>query len=166
MVMNTRSEILFIEDDKIDRKAFLRSVERENLPYNCTVASSISEAQSVLSSKSFDVIVSDYSLPDGTALSVLGIARGIPVIVVTGVSDEEAAIRAWKGGAYDYVTKDIQRNYLRSIPKTIDNAISFKKMREALHKKERDLEAIFDASPVHWKMNKVYLKAFLKNSVL
>jgi nitrogen-specific signal transduction histidine kinase/DNA-binding NarL/FixJ family response regulator len=142
------SEILFIEDDKIDRMAFLRFVEKENLPYNCTVASSISEARSELSSKPFDVIVSDYSLADGTALDVLGIAKTIPVIVVTGVSDEEAAIHVWKGGAYDYVTKDIQRNYLKSIPKTIDNAINFKKIHEALNKKEKDLEAIFDASPV------------------
>ena len=147
-MVDKRTEILFIEDDKIDRMAFLRFVERENLPYNCMVATSISEAQNILNSKLFDAIVSDYSLEDGTALNVLGIAREVPVIVVTGVCDEEAAIHAWKGGAYDYITKDIKQHYLRSIPKTIDNAIKFKKIHDALNKKDKDLEAIFDASPV------------------
>lgn len=58
------------------------------------------------------------------------------------------AIRAWKGGAYDYITKDLELNYLKSIPKIIENAINCKKMREALERKQKNLEAIFDATPV------------------
>ena len=145
---DTRKKILLIEDDKLDQMAFERFVKDEKLPYDCTVAASVSQAQSILASEQFDVIVSDYSLGDGTALDILDSVEDIPVIVVTGVGDEEVAIRAWRGGAYDYITKDFERNYLKSIPRTIENAINCKKMREALDRKQKNLEAIFDATPV------------------
>ncbi len=145
---DTRNKILLIEDNKLDQKAFERFVKDERLPYDCTVAASVSQAQSILDSEQFDTIVSDYSLGDGTALDILDLVKDVPIIVVTGVGDEEVAIRAWKGGAYDYITKDLKRNYLKSIPKIIENAINCKKMREALDRKQKNLEAIFDATPV------------------
>lgn len=145
---DTGNKILLIEDNKLDQMVFERFVKNEKLQYDCTIAASVSEAQSILTSKQFDVIICDYSLGDGTALNILEIVKDIPIIVVTGVGDEEVAIQAWKGGAYDYITKDFERNYLKSLPRTIDNAINCRKMREALNRKEKDLEAIFDASPV------------------
>jgi len=149
MIMeDTRNKILLIEDDKLDQMAFERFVKDEKLPYDCTVAASVSQAQSILACEQFDVIVSDYSLGDGTALDILDLVKDVPIIVITGSGDEEVAIRAWRGGAYDYITKDLELNYLKSIPKIIDNAISCKEMREALDRKQKNLEAIFDATPV------------------
>lgn len=143
-----RKNILLIEDDKLDQMLFERFVKSENLPFDCTVAASVAEAQTILKSIQFDTIICDYSLGDGTALDILQIVKDIPVIVVTGVGDQEIAINAWKGGAYDYITKDIEQNYLKSIPRTIDNAINCRIMREALNRKEKELETIFDSSPV------------------
>jgi PAS domain S-box-containing protein len=145
---DTRNKILLIEDDKLDQMAFERFVKDAKLPYDCRVAASVSQAQSILACEQFDVIVSDYSIGDGTALDILDLVKDVPIIVVTGVGDEEVAIRAWKGGAYDYITKDLEMNYLKSIPKIIENAINCKKMREALDRKQKNLEAIFDATPV------------------
>ncbi len=145
---DTRNKILLIEDNKLDQMAFERFVKDEKLPYDCTVAASVSQAQSILASEQFDTIVADYSLGDGTAIDILDAVKDIPIIVVTGVGGGEAAIRAWRGGAYDYIIKDSEQNYLKSIPKTIENAIYCKKMREALDRKQKNLEAIFDATPV------------------
>jgi PAS domain S-box-containing protein len=145
---NNRNKILLIEDDKLDQMAFERFIKDEQLSYDYTTVASVSEAQSLLASERYDVIISDYSLGDGTALDILDSIKDIPVIVVTGLGDEEVAIRAWKGGAYDYVIKDIERNYLKSIPKTVQNAIEHDKMKEALDKKQKNLEAIFDTTPV------------------
>ena len=139
---------MLIEDNKLDQMAFERFVKDEKLPYDCTVAVSVSQAQSILASEKFDTIVADYSLGDGTAIDILDSVKDIPIIVVTGVGDEEVVIRALRGGAYDYIIKDFERNYLKSIPKTIENAIDCKKMREALDRKQKNLEAIFDATPV------------------
>jgi len=144
---NARFKILLIEDDKLDQMAFEKYLKDEKLLYDCTVASSVSQARSILANTNFDAIVSDYFLGDGTALNILKLTKDVPIIVVTGSGDEEAATKAWRMGAYDYITKDIERNYLRVIPKTIKNAIEHKEMQEALEKKQKNLEAIFDAAP-------------------
>jgi len=127
---NKRYKILLIEDEKIYRMAFKRLIDEEKLPYDYIEATSVAEAQSILESQKFDIIIADYSLGDGTAFDVLGLVNDAPVIFVTGVGDEKVAIKAWKAGAYDYLIKDIQRNYLKAIPITIENAINHKKVKE------------------------------------
>jgi PAS domain S-box-containing protein len=140
-------KVLLIEDDKLDQMAFKRLMKDEELLYDCVVASSVEEAKGLLSQEEFDVIVCDYSLGDGTAIDILDLTKSIPIIVVTGVGDEEVATNAWKRGAYDYIVKDIERNYLKVIPKAIENAIEHKQIKVALDRKQKNLEAIFDAAP-------------------
>ena len=104
LMEETRYKILLIEDDEIDQKAFerflkgVRNLSDEKLLYDCTIATSVSEAQSILTSEQFDAIVSDYSLGDGTALNILDSVKNTPIIVVTGYGDEEVAVKAWRGG--------------------------------------------------------------------
>lgn len=129
---NTQYKILLVEDDKLDQMAFKRFVEDNSLPYDCTLAGSVSEAQSILSSEQFDIVISDYSLGDGTAFDILELVKETPIILVTGVGDEETAIKAWKAGAYDYLIKDLERNYLRTVPITVENAVSHKKTEKKL----------------------------------
>lgn len=148
MMAATKYKILLVDDNKLDRMAFARLVESKKLPYECVMASSVSEARTVLESERFDIVVSDYSLTDGTALNILDCVKNIPVIITTGTGDEEVVTSAWKAGAYDYLPKDLERNYLKAIPKTIENAIKSKQMEEALDRKQKNLEAIFDAAPV------------------
>lgn len=144
----TKHRVLLIEDNKLDQMAFMRFVRTAELPYDCTIAGSVTEALSILESAKFDVIVSDYSLGDGTALDVLNFATNTPVIVVTAADAEEVAINAWKAGAYDYLAKDFGLDYLKAIPRTIENAIKRKRIEEALDRKQKNLVAIFDAAPV------------------
>jgi signal transduction histidine kinase/DNA-binding response OmpR family regulator len=144
----TKYKVLLIEDDKLDCMAFGRFINDEKLLYDYIEARSISEAKEILKSEQFDIIVSDYSLGDGTALDILNSVKDIPIILTTGAADEQVAINAWRAGAYDYLPKDIDRNYLKAIPKAIENAIKRKKTEDALDRKQKDLEAIFDTAPV------------------
>jgi PAS domain S-box-containing protein len=129
---NARHKILLIEDNELDQMAFKRFVEGNAIPYDCTVAGSVSEAQQVLNANQFDIIITDHSLGDGTAIDVLHSARNTPVIVVTGAGDEETAVNIWKAGAYDYLVKDINQNYLKAIPITVENAIRHSMMEKKL----------------------------------
>ena len=144
----TKYKVLLIEDNKLDRMAFERFLEDEKLLYNYTAARSISEAKEILKSEQFDIIVSDYSLGDGTALDILNSVKNTPIILTTGAADEHVAIEAWRAGAYDYLPKDFDRNYLKAVPRAIENAIKRKKAEDALDRKQKDLKAIFDAAPV------------------
>ena len=145
---DAKYKVLLIEDDTLDRMAFERFLEEEKLLYDYTAARSISEAKEILESRQFDIIVSDYSLGDGTALDILNSVKHTPIILITGAADEQVAINAWRAGTYDYLPKDLDRNYLKAVPKTIEKAIKRKKIEEALDRRQKNLEAIFHAAPV------------------
>ncbi len=129
---NTRYKILYVEDSELDQVAFKRFVENNAIPYDYVIAGSISEARSVLDSDRFDIVISDHSLGDGTAFDTLDLVKDTPVIVITGAGDEETAIKLWKGGAYDYLIKDLEQNYLKAVPITVENAIKHKITEEKL----------------------------------
>jgi PAS domain S-box-containing protein len=130
---DTKYKILLVEDDKLDQAAFKQMVEGEKFPCEYRIAASVSEAVKALNADKFDAVISDYLLGDGTGLDVLySIRKNVPFIFVTGAGDEETAVRAMKAGAYDYLVKDPARNYLKTVPITIENAIGHKRMEEKL----------------------------------
>ena len=144
----TKYKVLLIEDNKLDRMAFERFVYNEKLRYDYTAAQSISEAKEILDSERFDIIVTDYSLGDGTALDILNSVRDTPIILITATEDEYIPINARMAGTYDYLPKDFERNYLKAVPKTIENAIKHKKVEEALDREQKNLEAMFNSAMV------------------
>jgi PAS domain S-box-containing protein len=129
---NTRYKVLLIEDNQIEQRMFQRFVETNSIPYDCVIAGSVSEARRVLGSEKFDIVISDHDLGDGTAFDILELAKNMPIIVVTGAGDEETAVKAWTAGAYDYLIKDVDQNYLKAIPITVENAINHKQMEKKL----------------------------------
>jgi len=125
-----RYKILLIEDDKLDQAAFVRMVKDRELPYDCTVAGSVSEARKILGLEQFDIVISDYILGDGTAFDILESAKDTPFVLTTASGDEEVVVKAWRAGAEDYLIKDLERNYLRAFPVTVENVIRHKKIRD------------------------------------
>jgi len=127
-----RHRILLVEDDKVDQTAFERLVQTEELQYDYVIAGSLSQARSLLGSEQFDAVICDYMLGDGTAFDVLGMIKNVPFIVVTGIGNEEIAVKAWRAGAYDYLVKDTERRYLKALPITVENALRHKDTEEKL----------------------------------
>jgi PAS domain S-box-containing protein len=139
---NSRCRILLVEDDKIDQAAFERLVKQQGLSYDYTIAGSFAQAKSILTSDKFDVAVVDYLLGDGTAFDVLQLTDDSPVIFATGGGDEEIAVKAMKAGAYDYIIKDVQRNYLKILPQVVEKALAHKKTTDALKQYHNNLEVL------------------------
>ncbi len=133
--------ILVIEDDKIDQMAFRRFVEANDIPYDYTIASSVSEAKTILDSREFDVVIADYLLGDGTAFDIFDLKMYAPIIVVTGSGDEEIAVKAMKAGAYDYMIKDPEHNYLKVLPATVESALRLRRAEEDRERLLKELEA-------------------------
>jgi len=129
---NIRYKILLVEDNELDQMAFKRCVDDNAIPYDCTIAGSVSEARDALNRDRFDIIIADHSLGDGTAFDILDLVKDTPIIVVTGAGDEETAVKVWKAGAYDYLIKDLDQNYLKAIPITVENAVSHKMVEKKL----------------------------------
>ena len=130
--MTNDVKILLVEDDRIDQMAFERMIKKNKLPYDYKMVSSVFEAEHMLSQEQFNMVITDYILGDGTGNDILDHIKNIPVIFTTGAGDEEIAVKAMRSGAYDYLIKDPDRNYLKVLPLTISRAINDKRSSERL----------------------------------
>ena len=137
-------KILYIEDDYIDRMAFERSTKKSMCNFDYKLASSLNEGISMARETKFDCIVSDFNLGDGNAMELIETILDVPIIVITGMGSEETAVKAMKGGAYDYLTKDIQGSYLMMLPVTVENAIFRKRSKDELKKYRSQLEVMVE----------------------
>jgi PAS domain S-box-containing protein len=135
-----RLKVLFVEDNPVDQLAFKRFVRDEGLAYDYEVADSAAAGKAALENGEYDILVTDYSLGDGTGFDVAHAARNMPVIFVTGAGDERVAARALRSGAADYLVKDHERNYLRVLPVTVDNALRRWRAEEQVRKLSRAVE--------------------------
>ena len=129
---NKKYKILLVEDNEIDRAAFKRLVEKSALPYDCVLADGVTEARDILERLKFDIVILDYYLGDGIAFDLLNSTKDTPVIIVTGVGDEEIAVKAMKAGAFDYLVKDVSHNYLNVMPTAIEKVIERQKAKAEL----------------------------------
>ncbi len=120
------NRILVIEDDELDQMAIRRYIKEECFSCDYTMTSSVSETCLILESGDFDLIFADYRLGDGTVFDIMPVAKGIPLVVVTGVGNEEIAVKAMKKGACDYLVKDSAHRYLQLLPVLLESAIKIK----------------------------------------
>ncbi len=117
--------VLYIEDDPIDQMVFKRSVKAQNLPYDLTLTDSVEQTKVLFScGAEFDIIISDYQLKDGDFFDIIEIIKDIPIIFVTGAGNQEVAVKAMKVGVYDYIIKDMEREYLELLPLQIEETLS------------------------------------------
>ena len=136
--------IMLVEDDRVDRMAFNRSVKENGSLHDYTVASSVAEAKTVLNSTRFDAVIADYLLGDGTAFDIFEMGVDAPIIMVTGAGDEETAVRAMRAGAYDYLVKDPDNNYLTVLPTIVENVVRRWKAERELRQYQSMVESAHD----------------------
>ena len=134
--------ILLVEDDKVDQMAFERFAKSKNLSYDYTIAGSIADVKKIMKSATFDIIISDYLLGDGTSFELFDLFKDIPVIVTTGAGTEEVAVEAMKLGACDYIIKDPEGNYLKTLPSTVELALKRKQNEKELQNYHDHLESM------------------------
>jgi signal transduction histidine kinase len=102
--------VLLIEDNLGDAR-LLAEVLRDvpGKPFELVHADLVGSALERLSREHFEAILLDLSLPDGQGFGVLrrllDVAPSIPVLVLTGLKDEQMALNALSAGAQDYLVK-------------------------------------------------------------
>lgn len=100
-------KILLIEDDVAFCKMLEKFLTRK--AYAVTATFSAEEAKSCIKSEKFDLIITDLRLPNYDGIALMSelkiILPNIPVILMTGYSDVNTAVKAIKNGASDYISK-------------------------------------------------------------
>lgn len=85
-------------------------------------AHDIGTAKQLFAEHQFNLCLTDMRLPDGDGLDLLDWIQtnhaGTPTIVITAHGNMEAAIRALKSGAFDFVSKPVDLNNLRPLVST------------------------------------------------
>ena len=113
--MNNAARILFIDDEPGSRESLTLLFEREGYLVEAVAAGE--EALSLLSIKSYDVIITDLFLPGVSGIDILKHVKenSLPcnVILITGNASAETAVKAMKEGAFDYITKPVNFDKLK-----------------------------------------------------
>ncbi len=131
---NDVTSVLLVEDNTADAyllEKFLLSVEQIEL----TQVECLNQAIDYLQEAKFDAILLDLSLPDSRGLDTVRKVHWarpeIPILVLTGLDDEEVAIAALREGAQDYLIKgEIRRTWLvRAIHYAIERQQNLEKLQ-------------------------------------
>ncbi len=87
------------------------------LGHTPVLATSVDEAVRAVGKNQFDLIISDYRMPNATGLDLMSSLEKeglqIPVIIMTGYSSVEHAVMSLRSGAIDYLTKPVRQETLR-----------------------------------------------------
>lgn len=137
--------VLLVEDNPGD--AFLIQQQfktAKTYEYHLTHVEYLAKAIASLAQGSYDVILLDLSLPDSRGFETLKTIKEhsleIPIVILSGINDEELAIQAVRQGAQDYLVKGQVQGEI--LVQALRYAIERKHIEEQLKTKTAQLEAL------------------------
>ena len=111
------SRVLIVDDEADIRELLGMTLGRMGLECDC--AANEFEAVQLLQKNTYELCLTDMRLPDGDGLHLLEHVNAqfgsIPVAVITAYGSTENAVAALKAGAFDYLSKPVSLNQLRSL---------------------------------------------------
>lgn len=126
------NRVLIVDDDVAVTNylmVFLMQSER----WDTTVVNDSRTVGDLLERERFDLLLLDMDMPGVSGVSILRLLRDrgdqTPVIILTGVSDVELAVRAMKLGAFDYLTKPVDDDHLLA---TMDAALEHHALQSSI----------------------------------
>lgn len=141
--------ILLIEDDPADA-LLVQEMLSEIKNSNCVLsrAERAAEALRLIASRNFDIILLDLSLPDGTGLELVRKVRSAapqtPVIVMSGLQDEDMALKVVQEGVQDYFVKGHVDSFV--LGRALRYAIERKRSEEELRRANAELSILYRIS--------------------
>jgi PAS domain S-box-containing protein len=128
--MSEALRLFLVEDD--DNIAFVTRRRLESAGHHVSVCHSGIDALIVLGHAQFDLVILDHHLQDISGSELMGHLRQehnpTPVLMITGVGDEQLAARVLREGALDYVKKD--PNYLDDLPQRVMESVTRHRLQQ------------------------------------
>ncbi len=120
------NKILVVDDEPDILELLSMTIQRMKFKPIC--ATNLQEAKALLEEHQFQLCLTDMRLPDGSGLELISHIqtsyKEMPVVMITAYGSIDMAIEAMKTGAFDFLSKPVELDKLRSI---IKNAMSLGK---------------------------------------
>ncbi|MEN6341853.1 MAG: ATP-binding protein [Methanospirillum sp.] len=102
--------LLLVEDNPLDAELIRELLaEFPQYPFSVRHESNLAAARAALAEEKVDLVLLDLGLPDSQGMATVRDARaaapGVPIVVLTGLDDEDVGVRALQEGAQDYLAK-------------------------------------------------------------
>jgi two-component sensor histidine kinase len=138
--------VLYIDDDEGVRELVKRGLGREGI--TVVPAPDGESGLKLLAEQEFDVIAVDLYMPGLGGIEVTQRINAMPnhppVIVVTGAQDSQMAVTALRAGAFDYVVKDVQGEFIFLLRAAMQAAVNAMRLRRAKEAAEAEVRAARD----------------------
>ena len=126
------NKILVVDDDESLRRVLQVQLEQEG--YFVAAAASVQQALSMLQLRSYDLVLADLKMPEGSGIELLKQVRSqypeVIVIILTAFGTVETAVEAMKAGAFEYLTKPVHPDELSL---TVARALEHVRLIEQVH---------------------------------
>ncbi|WP_274600399.1 sigma-54-dependent transcriptional regulator [Prosthecochloris ethylica] len=132
----TETTVLIADDSAVMRTLINHIIQR--LGYRSMVAEDGIECIKKLEEHKIDVLLLDINMPGKSGIEVLSYIReqemSVPVIMITALDDISQAVQCIKMGAYEYLTKPVEKDRLEITVKTALSELSLRKKVQRLEK--------------------------------
>jgi len=165
-------KILLIEDSEDDALLLLRELRRGDFELSWKQVQTAPSFQEQLAKQDWDVIISDYRLPQFDAPTALDIVQqsglDIPFIVISGTIGERLAVDMMKAGAHDYLLKgnlirlpEVVRREMRDVQIRAERRQAEVVIKQQLAAMEASIDGIaILKEETYLYVNQAYLKLF------
>jgi signal transduction histidine kinase/DNA-binding response OmpR family regulator len=141
--MSKRLRALIVDDSENDAALLALELRRGGYDVTCERVETPATMNSALAKQTWDLIISDYTMPHFSGLDALELLKNtgidVPFLMVSGSIGEETAVDVMKAGAHDYLMKDNLRRLVPSVDR---------ELREAEVRRER--RRIEEENQRHW----------------
>ena len=153
--MGAPLKLLLVEDSEDDALLLVRMLRRGGYDLTWERVDTAAVMEAALDGHSWDLVISDDSMPAFNSLAALGLLRrkgfvDLPFIIVSGRIGEDAAVSAMKAGAHDYLMKDNLARLNSAIERELREADVRRERRQAEAKYrsifENSVEGIFQTT--------------------
>lgn len=150
MISRPDIRVLLIEDSPTDAELIRIGLEDvRTAEFQVVTAETLEDGLAQLRASTFDIVLVDLSLPDcagiETCVRVHDSYPETPLIVLTGLDDEETALEAMKVGAQDYLVKGQIDNGL--LPRSIRYSIERQRAVEEKRKADERMKLLTEQLP-------------------
>jgi PAS domain S-box-containing protein len=133
--MKKELNVLIVEDSDDDAQLMKHEIERGGYDVITERVDRKADMQAALARRPWDIILSDYSMPQFSAMEALATLKAtgldIPFIVISGTIGEETAVAALKAGAHDFFVKAKLARLIPAIDRELRDAETRRSRREA-----------------------------------